>query len=262
MQPSALHPFDPAIAEPFVLGLRGVANTAHLPGLDPIWSEQILSTARAGYERASAGQERGFHEITAAFGQTVAAFHPTFQHDGLSLTSWEAQIDRGAGMLLRPPARFLIEAGLDPVIARQLAIRLDFTLGMMGGAYVPPRLVPQLASLLEHRFDRLVKRLVAAEIDPLPHMSLLIEAVTYASERGLGLYETLGVVVPEAAHALPPGTQVVVFDRKRIDPELRKRIELAAKPVKEPGRLSRLLNRSKPAPDDLPPQNGHVHVDE
>ena len=262
MQPSALHPFDPAIAEPFVLALNGIAPTPELPGVDHSWLEHMFTTARAGYERASAGQERGLLEITAAFGQTVAALHPTFQHDGLSLTSWEAQIDRGAGMLLRPPARFLMEAGLDPVIARKLAIRLDFSLGMMGGAYVPPRLVPQLGSLLEHRFDRLVKRLVAAEIDPLPHMSLLMEAVDYASQRGLGLYETLGVVVPEAASALPPSARIVVFDRKRVDPELRKRIEIASKPPKEPGRISRLLGRAKAAPDELPPKNGHVHVDE
>jgi hypothetical protein len=262
MQPSALHPFDPAIAEPFVLALNGITPLSELPGIDPAWSEQILAAARAGYERAGAGQERGLHEITAAFGQTVAALHPTFQHDGLSLTSWEAQIDRGAGMLLRPPARFLIDAGLDPAIARQLAIRLDFSFGMMGGAYVPPRLVPQLASLLDHRFDRLVKRLVAAEIDPLPHMSLLLEAVDYARQNGLGLYETLGVVVPEAAGSLPPSVRIVVFDRKRIDPELRQRIEIAARPPKEPGRFSRLLGRAKAAPDSLPPKNGHVHIDE
>lgn len=262
MQSSALHPFDPTIAEPFVFALNGIGAAPELPGLDRAWSDHILATARTGYERASAGQERGFHELTAAFGQTVAALHPTFQHEGLSLTSWEAQIDRGAGMLLRPPARFLIDAGLDPVIARQLAIRLDFSLGMMGGAYVPPRLVPQLASLLEHRFDRLVKRLVAAEIDPLPHMSLLLEAVDYANQRGLGIYETLGVVVPEAMGALPPSTRIVVFDRKRIDPDLRRRIEIAAKPPKEPGRLSRLIGRAKAAPDELPPKNGHVHVDE
>jgi hypothetical protein len=262
MQPSALHPFDPAIAEPFVLAMRGVTERPAIPGLDPIWSDQVIATARAGYERATAGQERGFHEITAAFGQTVAALHPSFQHDGLSLTSWEAQIDRGAGMLLRPPARFLTEAGLDPVIARKLAIRLDFSLGMMGGAYVPPRLVPQLAALLEHRFDRLVKRLVAAEIDPLPHMSLLMEAVEYAGQRGLGLYETLGIIVPEAAASFPAGARIVVFDRKRIDPELRKRIEIASRPPKAAGRISRLLGRAKAAPDSLPTQNGHVHIDE
>ncbi len=261
MQPSALHPFDPTVADAFVRALAG-SETVQLPGLDPIWSRQILDQARAGYARAVQGQERGFTELTAAFGAAVSALHPTFQHDGLSLTSWEAQIDRGAGMLLRPPARFLIDAGLDPTIARQLAIRLDFTLGMMGGAYVPPRLVPQLSALLEHRFDRLVKRLVDADIDPLPHMSMLIAAVDYAQARGLGLFETLGVVIPEAAASLPPETQIVVFDRKRLDPDLRKRIELAAKPVKEPGKLSRLLGRAKPASDDLPSQNGHAHLEE
>jgi pyruvate-formate lyase-activating enzyme len=93
-------------------------------------------------------------------------------------------------------------------------------------------------------------------------MSMLIAAVGYAQERGLGLFETLGVVVPEAMASLPPETQIVVFDRKHLDPTLRKRIELAAKPVKEPGKLARLLGRAKPADDDLPSQNGHAHVEE
>ncbi len=262
MQPSALHPFDPALAVPFVQALSGGSPNA-IPGLDPGWSSHVTRAALQGMERARQGQERGLHEVTAAFGQAAAAQHPSFAHEGLSLTSWDAQIDRGAGMLMRPPARLLIEAGLDPALGRRLAIRLDFTLGMMGGAYVPPRLVPQLATLLEHRFDRLVKRLVAAEMDPLPYMSLLIEAVDYANERGLGLYETLGVIVPEAPESVPPGGQLVLYDRKRIDPDLRKRIELAAKPPKEPTRLARLLGRGKQTPlDDFPPQNGHIHVDQ
>jgi hypothetical protein len=123
--------------------------------------------------------------------------------------------------------------------------------------------VPRLADLLEARFERLVKRLVAAEMDPLPYMSLLIEAVTYASERGLGLYETLGVIIPEAPESVPAGGRLMLYDRKRIDPDLRKRIELAAKPPKEPGKLARLLGRGKQTPlDDFPAQNGHVHVDQ
>ena len=31
----------------------------------------------------------------------------------ISLTNWEAQIDRGIGMLMRPPARILIDAGME-----------------------------------------------------------------------------------------------------------------------------------------------------
>lgn len=262
MQPSALHPFDPSLAVSFVQALTG-ATDSPIPGLDAAWSTTVTTTARQSFERARQGQERGLHEITAAFGQIAASQHPSFVHEGLSLTAWEAQIDRGAGMLMRPPARLLIEAGLDPTLGRRFAIRLDFTLGMMGGAYIPPRLVPQLATLLEHRFERLVKRLVAAEMDPLPYMSLLIEAVTYANERGLGIFETLGVIVPEAPASVPPGGRVVVYDRKRIDSELRKRIELAAKPPKEPGKLARLLGRGKQTPlDEFPPRNGHIHVDQ
>lgn len=260
MQPSALHPFDPSLAVPFVQALTG-ADTP-IPGIDRAWSMTVTRTAREGFERARQGQERGLHELTAAFGQIAASQHPSFAHEGLSLTAWEAQIDRGAGMLMRPPARLLIEAGLDPALGHRIAIRLDFTLGMMGGAYIPPRLVPQLATLLEHRFERLVKRLVAAEMDPLPYMTLLLEAVTYANERGLGIFETLGVIVPEAPESVPPGGQIVLYDRKRIDPELRKRIEIAAKPPKEPGKLARLLGRGKQTPlDEFPPQNGHIHVD-
>jgi hypothetical protein len=262
MQPSALHPFDPSLAVPFVEAVTGAA-TGPIPGIDPGWSSLVTRTARQGMERAREGLERGLHEVTAAFGQMAAAQHPSFAHEGLSLTSWEAQIDRGAGMLMRPPARLLIEAGLDPALGRRLAIRLDFTLGVMGGAYVPPRLVPQLATLLEHRFERLVKRLVAAEMDPLPYMSLLMETVTYANDRGLGIYETLGVIVPEAPESVPPGGQLVLYDRKRIDPDLRKRIETAAKPPKEAGKLARLLGRGKQTPiDDFPPRNGHIHVDQ
>jgi hypothetical protein len=42
---------------------------------------------------------------------------------------------------------------------------------------------------------------------------------------------------------MPPGTRIVVADRKRVEPALRKRIELAAKPAKKPGLLARMLGR-------------------
>jgi hypothetical protein len=264
MDTSALHPFDPRLAEPFVRAVITGDAVGELPGIDRSWSAYISASANAGYERALAGQERGFHQITSAFGQVAAAIHPTFVQEGLSLTAWEAQVDRGAGMLLRPPARLFIEAGLDPTVARKFAIRLDTNLGMMGGSYIPPRLMPQFAALIDNRFDRLVKRLVAAEMDPLPIMSILIEATTYATERGLGLFETLGVIVPDAPESFPPGSTIVVFDKKRVNPELRARIEIAAKPPKEQGRLGRLLGRGKSTPlDEFPTtMNGHVSDDE
>ena len=264
MDASALHPFDPALAEPFVRAAIEGSAVPSFPGVDPAWSSRVSALANAGYERALLGQERGYHEMTSAFGQVVAAAHPTFMQEGLSLTAWEAQIDRGAGMLLRPPARLFIEAGLDPSVARKFAIRLDANLGMMGGSYIPPRLVPQFAALIEHRFDRLVKRLVAAEMDPLPMMAILIEATNYADEHDLGLFETMGVIVPDAPDSFPPGSTLVVFDKKHVNPDLRARVEEAAKPPKEPGRLSRLLGRGKSTPiDDFPTTlNGHVTGDE
>ncbi len=261
MQPSALHPFDPEIADRFVRALAG--DRFDLPGVDPAWSERVIESARAGLERARGGQARGYHELTAAFGQMTASQHPSFAHDGLSLTSWEAQIDRGAGMLLRPPARLLIDAGLDPVIGRKLEIRLDFSHGLMGGAWVPPKNVPLLADLLEERFERLVKRLVAAEFDPYAYMGMITEAVSYARERNLGIYETLGVVLADEPASAPPGGRLVTFDKKRLDPELSKRIEIAAKPPRTPGRLARLLGKGKATPlDDFPYRNGHVKFDE
>jgi hypothetical protein len=261
MQPSALHPFDPEIASAFVRAIGG--EPIQLPGLDPAWSNRIISNARAGIERARSGQMTGYNELTAAFGQYAAAAHPSFAHEGLSLTAWEAQIDRGAGMLMRPPARLLIDSGLDPVLGRKLEIRLDFSHGLMGGAWIPPKNVPHLAELLETRFDRLVKRLVAAEYDPYPYMSLIIESVQYAAERNLGLFETLGVVVPDEPASVPPGGQLVTHDKKRIDPELKKRIEIAATPPRTPGRLARLLGKGKQsALDDAPSRNGHVKFDE
>jgi len=260
MQPSALHPFDPQLATEFVRVASG--HQASLTDIDPGWSDRVVHDARASFELARSGQARGFYELTAAFGQLVAAKYPSFAHEGLSFTAWEAQVDRGAGMLMRPPARLLIEAGLEPEVGRRLPIRLDFTLGLMGGAWVPSRNVPQLAALLDDRFERLVKRLVAAEMDPYPYMSLLIEAVRYAADRNLAIFESLGVVLPDEPASVPPGGVLIAYDRKRIDPEMKQRIEIATRPPKTAGRLARLLGKGQQSPiDDLPSRNGHIKFD-
>jgi hypothetical protein len=57
------------------------------------------------------------------------------------------------------------------------------------------------------------------------------------------LYEAIDVVTPEAGNAMPPIAHLVVANRKRIDPGLRKRVELAAKPVRKPGLLARMFGR-------------------
>ncbi|HYI24763.1 MAG TPA: hypothetical protein VD767_05065, partial [Thermomicrobiales bacterium] len=89
--------------------------------------------------------------------------------------------------------------------------------------------------------ERSVKRLMAAEYDPYPITGLLFEAVSYARDRGLGLYEALDVVGPNGEGL--PGATVTVADRKRIDPALLARIDAASQPEKKPGLLSRLFGR-------------------
>jgi hypothetical protein len=94
-------------------------------------------------------------------------------------------------------------------------------------------------------------------------MTLMTEVVTYAADRNLGIYETLGVVLVDEPASVPIGGSLIAYDRKRVDPELRKRIELAARPPKTPGRLARLLGKGQQSPlDDQPSQNGHVKFDE
>ena len=219
-----------------------------LPG-DGRWREWVVSAARRGYERARAGDEEGASALTYALGQVLATREPSFFCEGVSLTSWEARIDRGVGMLMRPPSRLFIDAGLDTGAARVLPMRLDLSRGMMGGAYIPARLVPDFERLLEARLERVVRRLIDAELDGVAVMGLMLEVARYARERGLGLYEAMDVITPGTPEALPPGARLVVADRKRIAPDLRKRLEAAAKPPKKPGLLSRILGKSA-APSD------------
>ena len=59
------------------------------------------------------------------------------------------------------------------------------------------------------------------------------------------------------------GGTLVIYDKKRIDPDLKKRIEIAARPPKTPGRLARLLGQGKRTPlDDVTAGNGHVKFDD
>jgi hypothetical protein len=148
-------------------------------------------------------------------------------------------------MLLRPPSRLFGEVGLATAAARAMPIRLDLSAGTMGGAHIPPRLVPDLRRLLETRTERLVRRLIEAELDGVAILGLMMEIAAYAAERGLGLYEALDVITPEAPQADPPGARIIAPDRKRLDRALRRRLEEAAKPPKKPGLAARLLGRGR-----------------
>ena len=203
---------------------------------------------------------------TAGLAIAMAAAGPSFIHPGISLTTLEARIDRGVGMLLRPPARLFIDAGFDPALARQMPVRLDLAGGApMGGAFVPAHLVPELESLIERRLTRFLHRLADAEMDPVATLGLLLDACATARGRGHGLYESIDVVVADAPATWPPGG-VVLADRKRLDPALRACLEAAAKPpkpAKRPGLVARMLGRgpvvtpnghlgASPWPDDDP----------
>lgn len=238
-----LHLLDPVIVGRYLAAVTGGAAPETLIPEAPDWSAGVIRTARIGYEQAAAGQEAGANKISYGLAQALATSHPTFLLPDAGLTAWEARIDRGLGMLMRPPSRLFGETGLPVAIARAMPIRVDLGAGMMGGAHVPARLIPDLQRLLESKAERLVRRLVEAEYDGVALVGLMIEAADSAAAQHLGLYEALDVIVPEAPAADPPGARVILPDRKRLPPELRRRLEEAAKPPYQPGLVARLFKR-------------------
>lgn len=196
-----------------------------------------------GLERLRRGDSQGTDMVGQALTAFLAERQPSFVLTDISLTNWEAQIDRGIGMLMRPPARILIDGGMERPLAQQFPIRLDHNAGYMAGAYIPVHLMSQFAELLESRLERHLRRLREAELDPVANMGLLIEAAAYAREHRTGLIEAIGAV-----DSLAPGTPVFFADRRRLPKELRKRLEEAAKPPKKPGLVARLLG-ARPQPD-------------
>jgi hypothetical protein len=241
-----LHLLDETLVRRYVAAVTGQIEPAALVPDAPDWSARLAQAARVGYERATAGQEAGANALTHGLAQVLATSQPTFLLPNAGLTAWEARIDRGVGMLMRPPSRLFGDAGLPLAIARAMPIRVDLGGGMMGGAYIPARLIPNLRHLLDTRAERMVRRMVEADYDGVPLLGILIEAADAAANSGLGLYEALDVIVPEAPEADPPGARVILPDRKRMPRELRLRLEEAAKPPKKPGLVARLLKRGTP----------------
>ena len=232
MELVSLHPFDPDVATRYVRALGGADAPA--PEWRAWWDDGM---ARA-LEAIRQGDEDAANVITLGLARALAQAHPVFVHEGFGLTPWEARVDRGVGMLMRPPSRLFVDAGLDRETVQAMPIRLDLQRGLMGGAYVPARLVGDLHELLEFRLDRMARRLHEADYDAVAMLGLMFEAVGYARERGLGLYEALDAVGPPI-----PGIVVVEPNPKRMDRELRQRIEAAIKPKKGPGVLARLFGR-------------------
>lgn len=252
----SLHPLDDAAVTRYVAVVLGTESPTLLVPGHPEWSARTAALAQAGYARAQAGDDDGVHAISLGLARVLATSHPTFLSSGIGLTMLEARIDRGFGMLLRPPSRLFSEAGLDRATARAMPVRLDPSRGLMGGSFVPARLVPQLAALIETRTQRIARRLEDAGLEPVATLGMLIQAATYATERGLGLFEALDAVTPEAAADHPPGTSLVMPDRKRLDRELRARLEEATKPPKKSGVLARLMGKKQQPepPPGWPPE--------
>ena len=229
MEWTSLHPLDVERVRAFLQQLR------------------VDDPAYAGLRAAEAGDERGSAALTLGLARFISVGEPIFFHDGLSLSTFEARIDRGIGMLMRPPSRLFTDAGLDAGVARALPIRLDLQQGSMGGAYVPARLIPDMRRILDERMARIVRRLSEAEYDAVPALGLLIEATDHVAARGLGLYEAIDAIAPEHSASLPAGSRVLIADPKRLGRDLRKRLEAAAKPEKQPGLIKRVFGRSSDA---------------
>lgn len=245
----SLHPLRPEIAERYVAALEGTREPA------PSWSAWWTEALRGALVKARGGDERAANQISLGLAWALADGNASYLIPGFGLTIWEARIDRGIGMLLRPPSRLFLDAGLNAESARAMPIRLDPQMGMMGGAYVPPRLVPQLHELLESRFERTVRRLVAADYDPVAILGPVHDAVEQARTQGHGLFEALDAFGPDGQGM--PGMDVIMADPKRIDKALRRRIEAAQRASRKPGLLVRLLGR---APASHPvSENGHLH---
>ena len=248
---TSLHPYDPDFVVRYVAAVKGDAAAGDALPQAPGWADGEIERARRGYARALGGSEAGANAVSYGLARLLAAREPVFLLPGLGLTQLEAKYDRGAGMLLRPPSRLFADAGLETTAARATPIRLDVSAGSMGGAFIPPTLLPQFRDLLARRLERLARRMAEAEMDAPAYVGALLDAAGYAASHGLGLYEAIDVVVPGVPESEPPGLRLIVPDRRRLDRDLRKRLEDAARPPKEPGVLARLFGRGgAPRRDD------------
>ena len=249
MELVSLHPYDPATVRTYVQVLR---QEEPVPTSWASWWNPALTAA---IDTTRTGNENAANQVTYGLAQALATEQPVFAQGGCGFSVWEARIDRGIGMLMRPPSRLFGDAGLDEATARVLPIRLDLQRGMMGGSFVPARLIPALGDLLDTHLERTARRMHEGEYDTFALLGLMLEAVAYARERNLGLYEAMDIVGPGGE--APPGMVVIRADKKRLDPVVRARIEAAIKPPKKPGLLARILGRS-PHLVFTPSVNGHV----
>jgi hypothetical protein len=252
---ATLHPFDPAFVARYVAVVQGAMTAGELLPAAPAWTEREIARARTGYALAESGNEAGANAVSYGLVRMLAVVEPVYFVPGLGFTQLEAKFDRGIGMLLRPPSRLFDDAGLARAAARTMPIRLDASGGIMGGAFMPPAQVPRFRDLLEQRMDRLARRLAEADLDAPSYVGLLLEVAAYAADRELGLVEAADVVVPGVPESQPPGLRLIAPDRKRLDRELRRRLEEASRPPKQPGLVARLFGRGGSVPGEDNPED-------
>ena len=113
---------------------------------------------------------------------------------------------------------------------------------MMGGAWVPARLMGQYLERLDMHLERSVRRMNEAELDGAAMMGLMYEAARYAGQKGSGLYEMVDLLDPADRSTWPSDVNVVTHTS---DKSLEERIRLATEPEKEPGLIARLFGRRK-----------------
>jgi hypothetical protein len=202
---------------------------------------QAVRRGSLALEWMARGDSRGANLLSHSLASYLTGKYPSFALENLNFSRWEAVIERGIGMMLRPPSRLLVEAGMDRDQARQIPIRLDMGSGTMAGAFVPAHLIPQVEQILEDRLERQLRRLREAELDPVASMGVMLQALAHAREQGTGLIEAMDVL-----EGVMP-VRVITGDRKQLPPDLRKRLESAAKPPRRPGLMGRLLGARQAA---------------
>jgi hypothetical protein len=235
MELNTLHPLSDDAASTFVRLISPGALSADGNTPDSL-------AGRFWFDRIAGASHPRPNDISFGFGAWLATQQPVFARQWLSLSSWEARVDRGSGMLLRPPSRLFIDAGLDPAIARSMPIRIEGGDGLMGGAWLPARLTGAYLERLDRYLERSVRRMNDADLDGIALMSLMVEAVRYASLNGLGLYEMVDLLDPADSSTWPSDARVVT---RSSDKALDERIRLAKQPAKEPGLIARLLGRTR-----------------
>jgi hypothetical protein len=199
-------------------------------------------TSQFWYKKVFGNLDARPNDLSLGLAGWLASQQPVFARQGLSLSSWEARVDRGSGMLLRPPSRLFADAGLDPVRARAMPIRIEGGDAMLGGAYVPARLIGEYLERLERHSERSVRRLNEAEMDGPELTALMLQAARYANTHGYGLYEAVDLLDGSDPGSWPQGARVIARATDRAEVE---RIRQASLPPKEPGLIARLLGRRR-----------------